>query len=162
MGDKPMKLDFYRKWLIAIWSVGFLVPFVLILFQYGGGKYGGKLTEVLGWLTSLTLSTILMMIGILVANPTATSQKEEKPEAEMTEEEKEANRIAVAKANHERFVFLLAVSCSVVYLLIISLVFFFEPYSKNTPQELMRNSKIFLAVPDSLISLLIGYFFGKQ
>jgi quinol-cytochrome oxidoreductase complex cytochrome b subunit len=157
-----MKLDFYRKWLVAIWFAGFSIPFVLILFQFGGGKYGGKFIEVLGWLTSLTLPTILMMIGIIVANPIAAIIEVEKPEEEKTEKEKKAEKKALAKAAHEKFVFRFAVGISLAYLIIISLVFFFEPFSKYTPQELMRNSKIFLAVPDSLISLLIGYFFGKQ
>jgi hypothetical protein len=162
MEERTMKLEFYRKCLVLIWGVGFLIPFILIMIQFGGGKYGGKIIEVLGWLTSLTLPTILMMIGIIVANPITNTADEEISDEEKTDEEKELAQKALAKAAHEKFVFNWAVGVSAAYLLIISLVFFFEPFSTTTPQELMRNSKIFLAVPDSLISLLIGYFFGKQ
>ena len=60
------------------------------------------------------------------------------------------------------FIFKLAVGVSIVYLLIINLVFFYEPFAISKPQELMRDNKIYLAVFDSILSLLIGYFFGKK
>jgi len=66
-------LSVYRKRLIGLWATGFIIPFILILFQFGNGKYGPKFTEVFGWLTALTLPTILLMIGVMVANPTSPS-----------------------------------------------------------------------------------------
>lgn len=156
-----MLLDIYRKRLLLIWCIGFLVPFTLILFQFGNGKYGAKSTEVLGWLTSLTLATILLMVGVMVSNP-VTPEEEEKPESEMNEEDKKKKREKEAKASHEKFVFNFAVGVSVIYLLIINMVFFLEPLVSAKPQALMGQYKIYLAVFDSLISLLIGYFFGKK
>ena len=143
-------LNTYRKWLLGVWIVGFIIPFFLILLQTGSGKYGDKFGEVLGWLTTLTLSTILLMVGVMVSNPIS----EKAAGADQTDE-------AQKKEKHEKFVFQIAVGASVVYLLIINLTFFAEPLVSNKPQELMRDSKIYLAVLDSLISLLIGYFFGK-
>lgn len=143
-----MKLEACRKWLVYIWLGGFLIPFALILIQYASGKYGAKTQEVLGWLTALTLPTILLMIGVIVAKTGDADEKTEKKKPE-----------TVA---HEKFVFKLAVGVSLGYLLIINLVFFLEPYSSYKPQELMRDYKVFLAGFDSLISLLIGYFFGKK
>jgi len=156
-----MLLDLYRKRLLVIWCIGFLVPFTLIMLQFGNGKYGEKSAEVLGWLTSLTLSTILLMVGVMVSNP-VTPDEEDIPEDQMTEEEKKKKRDKIAKVSHEKFVFHFAVGVSVFYLLIINMVFFLEPLVSDKPQELMRQYKIYLAVFDSLISLLIGYFFGKK
>ena len=161
-----MSLESYRKWLIGIWSAGFLIPFVLILIQFASGKYGGKFTEALGWLTALTLPTILLMIGVMVANPSPVIQKispaDPTRDAEKTDTELAVERDAAYKAAHETFIFRLAVGVSLVYLLIVNFVFFLEPFTHATPQDLMRDSKIFLAVFDSIISLLIGYFFGKK
>jgi uncharacterized protein YqhQ len=158
-------LETYRKWLVGVWGIGFILPFILVLFQFGSGKYGNKSSEVLGWLTALTLPTILLMIGVLVANPANNNAEEEMINptgADETEEEKEARAVAKNKAAHEKFIFKLALCASVIYLLIINFVFFLEPLADSKPQELMRDSKIFLAVFDSIISLLIGYFFGKK
>lgn len=160
-----MNLGDYRKRLIGVWGIGFIVPFLLILIQFGAGKYGDKINEVLGWLTALTLPTILLMIGVLVANPTETVAEEDEPEKpveEQTEEEKKLAAQKLKKVAHEKFIFKLAFTVSIVYLLIINFVFFLEPFTNSKPQELMRDSKIFLAVFDSIISLLIGYFFGKK
>jgi hypothetical protein len=158
-------LETYRKWLIGVWGIGFILPFILILFQFGSGKYGNKSSEVLGWLTALTLPTILLMIGVLVANPANNDVEEEMINttgADETEEQKEARAAAKNKTAHEKFIFKLALCASVIYLSIINFVFFLEPFADSKPQELMRDSKIFLAVFDSIISLLIGYFFGKK
>lgn len=157
-----MSLETYRKWLIGVWGAGFLIPFTLILIQYGSGKYGAKFTEVLGWLTALTLPTILLMIGVMVANPATSfgkrSRSSSPPDEELTESE-----IAVEReAAHATFIFRLAIGVSIVYLLIVNFVFFLEPFISRSPQALMRESKIILAAFDSFISLLIGYFFGKR
>lgn len=149
-------LDYYRKWLVGLWSAGFLIPFILILFQFGSGKYGEKSSEALGWLTALTLSTILLMIGVIISNPAPAAAVAE------NNEDRTAAEAARTKAAHERFIFKLAVGVSLLYLLIVNLVFFVEPLVGAKPQALMRESKIYLAVFDSIISLLIGYFFGKR
>ena len=155
-------LETYRKWLISIWSAGFLIPFVLILIQYGYGKYGGKTTETLGWLTALTLPTILLMFGVMVANPTAAETKDDAEKKKTPEEIEAENRAAASKLAHEKFIFKFAVGVSIIYLLIINLSFFAEPLLSAKPQDLMRESKVYLAIFDSIISLLIGYFFGKR
>lgn len=66
------------------------------------------------------------------------------------------------EAEHATFVFQVAVGVSIIYLLIMNFVFFLEPFVARSPQVLMRQSKTILAVFDSFISLLIGYFFGKR
>ena len=70
-----MTLESRRKWLVGIWGIGFIIPFILILLQDLNGKYGAKDNEVLGWLTTLTLPTILLMIGVIVANPTPSADR---------------------------------------------------------------------------------------
>lgn len=160
-----MTLDQCRKWLLAVWGTGFLVPFLLIVAQWGAGKYGDKFSEVLGWLTALTLPTILLMLGVMVANPTG-DKSEDKMNEEKEEEKEEENgkdkKTGGSKTTRETTVFRVTLGASVLYLLIINVVFFFEPLWGSKPQELMRDSKIFLAVVDSIVSLLIGYFFGKK
>ena len=156
-----MSLETYRKWLIGIWGAGFLIPFTLILIQYGSGKYGNRFTEVLGWLTALTLPTILLMIGVMVANPATSSGKKrrrQRTDGEPTEDEAATER----EAAHVTFIFRLAVCVSIIYLVVVNFVFFLEPFLTRSPHDLMRESKIILAGLDSFISLLIGYFFGKR
>jgi hypothetical protein len=158
-----MNLDSYRKWLIGTWAVGFVIPFILVIVQFGSGKYGSKFSEPIGWLTSLTLPTILLMIGVMVGNPIGSGRADENvPAGEGGSVQGEIQTALDAKRAHERFIFNLALGASVIYLLIVNFVFFLEPFTNSKPQELMRDSKIFLAVFDSVISLLIGYFFGKR
>lgn len=157
-----MTLESCRRWLICTWGIGFMVPCILILIQTGGGKYGGKFIEVLGWLTALTLPTILLMIGVMVANPAGAVSEDKKTEMEKKEADDPGRESANSKTAHETFIFWLAVGVSIFYLFVINLVFFIEPYLSWNPQDLMRNSKVFLAGFDSLLSLLIGYFFGKK
>ena len=160
-----MTLEACRKWLVGIWGVGFIIPFILILLQDLNGKYGPKDNEVLGWLTTLTLPTILLMLGVIVANPTPSADRKKTRRKKALKEEAEdedAEEAEKSNAVHELFIFKLAVGVSIVYLLIINLVFFYEPFALSKPQELMRNNKIYLAVFDSILSLLIGYFFGKR
>jgi hypothetical protein len=156
-----MTLEGCRRSLVTIWGVGFLIPLMLIFFQAVGGKYGGKFSEVLGWLTSLTLPTILLMIGVMVANPAGSISADKKTENEKATSENNTPTDK-AKTDHETFMFRLAALVSLLYLLIINFVFFIEPFSSLKPQDLMRDYKIFLAGFDALISLLIGYFFGKK
>lgn len=157
-------LDVYRKRLLTIWCVGFLVPFLLILLQYFGGKYGDKFGEALGWLTALTLSTILLMFGVMVSNKTTPPDETllNLPDAQLDDQQKQVKAALAAKNSHEKFVFQMAAAASVIYLLIINLAFFAEPVVSYKPQELMRDSKVWLALFDSFLSLLIGYFFGKS
>jgi hypothetical protein len=161
-----MTLESCRRSLIGLWGLGFLIPFVLIMIQAGTGKYGGKFAEVLGWLTSLTLPTILLMIGVMVANPAGDISADKKDEMERAGENPPEGTAGggstISKTAQETFVFRVAVSVSLVYLIITNLVFFIEPYSSARPQELMRDYKVFLAAFDAILSLLIGYFFGKK
>jgi hypothetical protein len=159
-----MTLVDYRQRLIGIWCVGFGIPFLLLFLQFFGGKYSyEKGLEALGWLTSLTLSTILLMFGVMVSNPVALDDPHDpRSDAELTEEERKNRREKQAKSAHEKTVFRFAAGVSIVYLLIINMVFFLEPLTSDRPQEMMRSYKIFLAAFDSLLSLLLGYFFGKK
>lgn len=156
-------LEGYRKKLLTIWGIGFVIPFLLLLFQFGNGKYGyEKSLETLGWLTSLTLPTVLLMFGVIIASPTTVEENDEIPEEEMTPEQKKAHEERLAEKKKEKLIFQWATGVSLLYLLIINMVFFLEPLSSQRPQELMRGYKIFLAAFESLISLLIGFFFGRK
>lgn len=158
-----MTLESCRRSLIVVWGIGFIIPGMLIFVQAVGGKYGDKFAEVLGWLTALTLPTILLMIGVMVANPAGAVSADKQTENEkQAAEHPEESASKQSKTEHESFIFRLAAAVSIIYLLIINLIFFIEPYSSLKEQDLMRDYKIFLAGFDSLISLLIGYFFGKK
>lgn len=157
-----MKLGAYRRYLLLVWGIGFVVPFLLFIFQLGYGKYGAKAAEVLGWLTSLTVPTILLMLGVMISNPVVPVRKIDKPEDRMTKKEKEEYKLQKAKEDDEKFYFHLAVGLSSFYLLIVTGFFVLEPLFSKKPLELMRDYKILLAVFDSGITLLIGYFFGKK
>lgn len=160
-----MTLETSRKWLVGIWGVGFVIPLLLIFIQDINGKYGDKGSETLGWLTSLTLPTILLMIGVMVTNPSPTADRktiEDKPHEELTDEEKKELEDSKNNEAKEKFVFKLAVGISVVYLFIINMFFFYEPLTTSTPHELMGKYKIYLALFDSALSLVIGSFFARK
>jgi hypothetical protein len=159
-----MTLEACRKWLLGIWGFGFIVPFTLIVVQSAAGKYGMKFDHVLGWLTSLTLPTILLMIGVMVANPAGAKSQDKQNEVDraVAGGDTEAHKDEASKTGQEAFVFNLTAGVSIFYLLIVSLVFLGEPYLPFKLTDLMGRTKIFLAVFDAFISLLIGYFFGKK
>ena len=118
-------LDTYRKRLMCIWCVGFVIPFLLILIQYFSGKYGDKFGEVLGWLTALTLSTILLMVGVMVSNPVDVRNTAllDTADDSLSSEERASKAALLAKEKHEKFVFMMASGASIIYLLIINITF---------------------------------------
>jgi hypothetical protein len=63
-----MKMEKCRNRLLQIWGGSFLFLFLLLFVQTLFGKYGDKYSEIFGWLIPLTVPTLSLMVGVMVAD----------------------------------------------------------------------------------------------
>jgi hypothetical protein len=137
-----MTLEKCRNRLIAIWGGSFLFLVLLLFVQTIFGKYGEKNSEVFGWLIPLTVPTLSLMLGVLVADKQAGT--------------------ASQGVKADPTIYQIAKWLSVVYFSIIGLAFLVEPLVPYSPLDLMSMSKPFLGLFDGLITGVIAFFFVKK
>jgi hypothetical protein len=139
---KTMKMDKCKNRLLTIWGFSFLGIFIVLLVQSFAGKYGDRHLEVTGWFVPLMLPTLLLMIGVFIADA--------------------KNEEQLKTTNANQTLFKIAEYGSIFYILLIYLVFFLEPFFSLSPFEMMTTAKPFLSIIDSVLTGLIGYFFVKK
>lgn len=148
-----MKMEDCRNRLLGIWGIGFGLLFFLLLLQTFFLKYGTKYDEVTGWFFPLTVPTLMLMVGVTLAE----RRNETKRHAKIGKAKKESGEIEA-----DSKIFKIAQYGSIFYLLLIFSVFFIEPLVPRGPLELMKDTKPFLSVLDGLVTAVIGYFFVKK
>ena len=130
-----------RKKLTRLWFglSGFL--FIILILQTILDHYGQEATEVWGWFLPMVLPTLSLIIGVVVVE---------------FSERKKVNRYA------DRFLFRLSFLLSAIYLTIIALLIFLQPFLERPPLEIMKQSNLWLGPFQGLVSAAIGAFFTKQ
>ena len=91
-----VSMDRCRIWLAAIWFVGSGFIFLVVLLQVFLGHYGERINEAFGWFFPTVTPTLSLIISVLVV------------------ERRQRTRVA------SRFLFILSLTLSSVYLLIVS------------------------------------------
>jgi hypothetical protein len=134
-------MGYCKDKLLKIWSIGFAILFLLLIVQTFMGKYGNKYADVVGWLVALTVPTLSLMFGVFIADKQGTSLQE---------------------IPADRTLYKIASVSSLIYFLLIYLVFLVEPLVSYSPFQLMDISKPFFGVLNGFITLIIGYFFVKR
>lgn len=132
-----VSMDRCRIWLAAIWFVGSGFIFLVVLLQVFLGHYGERINEAFGWFFPTVTPTLSLIISVLVV------------------ERRQRTRVA------SRFLFILSLTLSSVYLLIVSLTILLQPFASIPPLELMQKSNIWLGPFQTLVVASVGAFFSK-
>lgn len=126
--------------LALLWSVGWVVLFVVFLLQSVFGHYGENWEGAWGWFLPATMPTLSLIIGVLVMDATGKGVEERQV---------------------TRFFFRLTFALSVVYLLTVASAILLQPLASLPPLELLRQYNVFLGVFQGLVSGALGAFFVK-
>ena len=108
-----MKMEDCKNRLLAIWGIGFGLLFLLLLLQTFFGKYGSKYEEVTGWFFPLTVPTLMLMVGVTLAerrNETKRLAKAGKGKKETGEIEVDTKIFKIAQYGSIFYLFLILTS----------------------------------------------------
>lgn len=130
-----------KKYLAAIWFAGGGAVFLIVLGQSFLGHYGTDVEQVWGWLLPTIMPTLSLIIGVIVADA----------------KDKNAHKKTV-----DQFIYRLAFSLSLLYLLAVLLTILVQPISPIPPIELMKQSQLWLGPFQGLVSASIGVFFTRS
>jgi hypothetical protein len=130
-----------QKRLAITWLVGTGILFTLLILQSIFGRYGDKAGEAWAWLLPTILPTLSLIMGVLASDALAKNQT--------------AKRV-------DKFVYRIAMSLSLGYLIVVSSTVFLNPFSAWTPLELMRLSNLWLAPLQGIVAAAIGVFFVSR
>ena len=127
--------------LATLWfsASGFL--FFIMLFQTIFGRYGSHANEAWGWLLPTILPTLSLIISVFVIDYSGKGHE---------------------IRNVDSFIFKLTFILSSVYLIVVALTIFSQPFSSVMPLELMKQSNLWLGPFQGLVSASIGIFFFKK
>lgn len=130
-----------KRGLATVWMLGAGVVFAVMLAQSFLGHYGDDLASAWGWVLPTILPTLFLIIGVLVADTGGSSQPPRKV---------------------DRFLFRLSIALSVAYLLVVLATIVIQPISPLPPPELMRQSHLWLAPFQAIVSGCLGAFFVRR
>jgi len=141
--DETMLLDHVRWQLAKLWF-GLGTPILLILIgQSMFGKYAGKAQAVWSWALPTLMPTLALIITVLGANALVDVNDQ--------------------KRKVKRSFYLLALTLSSLYLVLILATLLIEPFTPSEPLELLNLSSLWLGPLQGLVaSALAILFFTKQ
>ena len=129
-----------KRRLATLWFLagGFL--FLVVTVQTVLGKYGDGASDAWGWLLPTVLPTLSLILGVLVMDARGKAMKDQEV---------------------DRFLFDLTLGLSAVYLLIVALTIFVQPWVSTGAIALMKQSKLWLGPFQGLVSGSMGAFFVR-
>jgi hypothetical protein len=116
------------------------VLFIIVVIQSMLGRYGDRVEDAWKWFLPTIMPTLSLIIGVLVID-FKSSEK-------------------IAKVA-DGFLFWLAFCLSAIYLVIVALTFFIQPFTSVPLLELMNRSNLWLGPFQGLTSAALGAFFVK-
>ena len=129
-----------KRRLSIVWFTGAAVLFLVMILQTMFDHYGSEAEEAWGWLLPGILPTLSLIIGVLVMDALGKSA-----------------RAAVV----DGFMFWTAFGLSVFYLLMVALPILMQPVARLEPLVLLRQSNLWLAPMQGLVSAALAAFFVK-
>ena len=130
-----------KRSLATLWMLGAAAIFAVMLTQSFFGHYGDDLASAWGWVLPTILPTLSLIIGVLVAGAVRPHETARKV---------------------DRFLFRLSIGLSVAYLLVVLATILIQPISPLPPPELMRQSHLWLAPFQGLVTGCLGAFFIRR
>lgn len=129
-----------KKKLTVLWLCGAGLIFLVFIFQTIFGRYGEKVDEAWQWLLPTLMPTLFLIVGTWVVEALS----------------KETKRKMI-----DKFVFRLSFILSIVYILLVAITIFLQPFAQLSALELMKKSNLWLGPFQGLVSASIGVFFVK-
>ena len=130
-----------QKKLSIFWFIGSGILFIIILFQTFLGHYADETKEAWNWFFPNVTPTLSLMVGVIVASRFGKTFTEK---------------------TTDRFVFRLAFSLSVIYLITLFLTILIQPFTQKSPIELFTQSHQWLVPLQGLVTASLGAFFVKS
>ena len=130
-----------KKHLAVLWYLYGGVLFIIFFLQSLSGKYGTQVQDAWSWFLPTILPSLTLITGVLVADAL------------------QANPVT---RNIDRFIYTLTLAVSAIYLILVSLVIFLQPFFSNDPFVLMKSSNFGLAPFQGIVTACIGVFFTKK
>jgi hypothetical protein len=132
-----------KKYLATLWYAGSGAMFLVILIQSIIGRYGENVNEVWEWFLPTILPTLSLIISILVMDTLGKGTKIK---------------------TVDKFMFRLALSISALYLAVLASTILMSPFASLPPVALMKQSTLWLAPFQGLVTAALGAFFmgGKH
>lgn len=135
-----VKMKECQEKLTKLWFFGACALFFVLLFQTILDHYGHKSNDAWRWFLPTIMPTLSLIVGVIVAETLTKTDK---------------SRMV------DRFIYRLAFVVSSVYLVVVSLTIFLQPFASIGPIELMNLSHLWLGPLQGLASAFIGIFFVK-
>ncbi len=142
--DKLISLDAVRVRLTVVWLIGGLSVLIILVVQSLLGAYGSLTQEAWGWF----LPTLMPTLGMIITVLTYTA----------------LDPLSSGSVVRRTF-FWIAFSLSAVYLLLVSLTIFIQPFAASSPDEriaLMRTSNLWLGPVQGLVASALGVLFVSK
>ena len=130
-----------QKNLLALWAIGALCLFILIIIRSAGGIYGSKVDEAWAWFLPAIMPTFLLMVTVAIIDFT--------------------QQTATAKQS-DKFLFRLAFGISLFYLLLVTFTLLNPIATNDSPIIVMKQSSLWLGPMQGLVSAILGAFFIKS
>lgn len=130
-----------KRILASVWFLMAGLLFVIVFIQTLSGYYGDKVSEAWAWLLPTIMPTLSLIIAVLVSDS-----------VQVTPETRDVSR----------FIFVLAISLSTVYLLAVMIVVLCGQLTLTAPLELMKTANLGLGPLQGLVVAAIGIFFVKK
>lgn len=140
MSSRLSLLHCQRSLLLA-WLVGLSPAFTLMIIRTMLAGYSGKEHDVWAWFVPMFVPTLSLMIGAYSSSV-------------LTE--------GIDSVTVDRFFYKISLSLSAVYLVLLSLVIAYQPFSSSTALEFFSRTSIFLGSIQGVLSGCIGVFFVSQ
>ncbi len=130
-----------RKKIATAWLLLSGLIFLIFVFWTFSGKFGDRSAVAWGWVLPNIMPTLSLIVGILVMDAKGT---------------------ASAGKTIDRFIYRLAFSLSLFYLLLILMILIFHGKIDSPLFTIFDNSSLFLGPLQGLVSAAIGAFYYKK
>jgi hypothetical protein len=130
-----------KRRLAILWFISSSFLFIIMLIQSFLGHYGNDITDAWGWFLPTVMPTLSLIVGVLVSDALGKG-------------------VRIQKVSN--FLFRLAFSLSLAYLLVVILTILFQPFSTLAPLDLMKQSHLWLGPFQGLVSASLGAFFIRS
>jgi hypothetical protein len=129
-----------RKRLAILWITGGLFLFFVLILQSVFGRFGDRIEDAWSWFLPTLMPTLSLILGVLTLDATSGG---------------DGGKLM------DRFFFRLAFWLSALYLLVVGMTLFLQPFTQTPLLELMHRSNLWLGPLQGLAAAVLGIFFVK-
>jgi hypothetical protein len=129
-----------RRRLAILWFTTGLVLFIVLVLQSVFDRFGDRVEDAWSWFLPTIVPTLSLIVGVLVLDVTSGRDTEKKVDL---------------------FFFWLAFLLSAVYLALVAMTLFLQPFTGVPLLDLMKRSNLWLGPLQGLVTAALGAFFVK-